>query len=172
MTTLTERQSDKTSDVLQAFTSIAQSGLILLIGDLPHRYQEAVLSAMDPMTRLVVNLHPDSCESDTNSQATADLRVAVHCQVPEEFLDDVSKHLLNLVVTDAQFSARLAEQIARMLVEGGCWIILNTTERPKNLVDGFHQVTIGSCLLLVKKPKLQSNVRRGGRRAKLAGEVR
>ncbi len=167
-----EHSSDDTSNVLEAFASIARSGLILLIGDLPHSYKDTILKSMDPMTRLVVNLHPDSCEDDTDAQTLSDLRVAVHCQIPEEFLADVSQHLLNLVVTDAQFSQRLAEQITSMLVEGGCWVILNATERHAASTEDFHRVTIGTCLLLVKKTKLQSNVRRGGRRGKLAGQVR
>ncbi len=156
--------------VLQAFAANARDGLILLIGDLAHRHRKVVISAMDPMTRLVVNIHPDSDEANTDSESESDLRVAIHCQVPEEFLEDVSQHLVNLVVTDSDFSDRLARQIGAMLIDGGCWIILNSPASCNHVIEGFYRVNIGDCLLLVKKSKTLSGVRRGGRRARLSGD--
>ena len=143
----------------------------MLIGATARKYQHAVLSAMEPMTRLVVNCDPQADDTSCSASEPADLRVAVHCQNPEEFLDDVSQHLLNLVVTDDGYSERLASQITSMLVEGGCWVILNASDDGRFTSGLFHPVNFGTGLLLVKKSEQQSNVRRGGRRARLSKEA-
>jgi len=156
--------------VLKAFAAMVRGGLILLIGDTARHFQSAILSAMDPMTRLVVNLQPDVESAATVQQDVTDLRVAVHCQDPESFLDDVSQHLLNLVVTDEGVSERLTEQITSMLIDGGCWIVLGCAETAASLPDAYYPVNLGSCLLLVKRSKPQLSVRRGGRRARIASE--
>ena len=165
------RSDSGTSNALKAFAAIVRSGLILLIGATARKYQHAVLSAMEPMTRLVINCDSQADDMPCSVSEPADLRVAVHCQNPEEFLDDVSQHLLNLVVTDDDYSERLASQITSMLVEGGCWVILNASDDGRYSSESFHPVNFGGGLLLVKKSEQQSSVRRGGRRARLSIET-
>lgn len=159
--------------IVPAFASMVRSGLILLIGNRAYRCRNAVISAMEPLTRLIVNLHPDSGESESEDASAHDLRVAVHRQNPEDFLKDVSHHSLNLVVTGNEFSELLAQRITSMLLDGACWLILDVSdcaEIPKQVnADAFHSVSLGSGLLLVKKNKVQSAVRKGGRRTRLAG---
>lgn len=164
----------KIGDTVTAFTSMVRSGLILLIGDRANHYQNDVIHAMEPMTRLIINLHPDSNESGSQEYSEDDLRVAVHYQQPEDFLNDVSHHFLNLVVTDCDFSQPLAQRITSMLLEGACWLVLDASDfadiSKRTVLEQFHTINFGSCLLLVKKSKDQAAVRKGGRRARLAGE--
>ncbi len=159
-----------TGEVLQAFAAIVRNGLILLIGDIASQYQKEVISGMDYSTRLLVNLHHGSARAISIDQNTSDLRVAIHQQKPEEFLTDIRHHLMNMVVTDEDFSSQLAEQIESMLVEGGCWIILNAGALPDSLTNAFYGINTGTCHILVKRNVQQANVRRGGRRSRLAGE--
>ena len=175
VTNTVEQHNSGVGEVVSAFVSMVRNGLILLIGDRAHHYKNDVVSVMDPMTRLVVNLYPDTTESKFQDHAEHDLRVAVHRQNPEEFLNDVRHHFLNLVVTDCDFSERLAQRITSMLLEGACWLILNTSDfadvSERTARESFHVANLGSCLLLVKKTEAQSAVRKGGRRARLAGGV-
>ncbi|MYI88747.1 MAG: hypothetical protein F4082_00310, partial [Gammaproteobacteria bacterium] len=127
--------TNDTVEVLQAISATVQSGLILLIGESAEEYHKEVLSAMELTTRLVVNLHPEGNREDSVEHSESDLRVAVHRQIPEEFLSDVSHHFLNLVVTGSDFSERLSEQIHSMLVGGGCWIILDAKIVPESNIE-------------------------------------
>ena len=175
MTNSFEQLNNGVGEIVTAFVSMVRSGLILLIGDHAHHHKNEVVTAMDPMTRLIVNLYPDTTESNVKDHSEHDLRVAVHQQNPEEFLDDVRHHFLNLVVTDCDFSRLLAQRITSMLLEGACWIVLNAKDfadiSDRTTRESFHVVNLGSCLLLVKKTEAQSAVRKGGRRARLAGGI-
>ncbi len=161
----------ETGEVIEAFAAMVRNGLIMLIGDSAWHYQKEALSGMDLTTRLVINLHPDSSHEDAEAPVSSDLRVAVHHQDPQEFLSDVRHHLMNMVVTDSAAAEPLAEQIQSMLVEGGCWVILDSCGAPESIADAFHSLRVGTCLLLVKKSAQLSKVRRGGRRARLTGET-
>ena len=175
---MTENESQRaarTGEIMKAFAAIVTNGLILLIGSAAKAYRDEIVSTMDPMTRLVINLRPQSADLTDPSDEETDLRVAVHRQVPEEFLSDVRQHVLNLVVCDADFSKQMAKQVTEMLAPGGCWIILNTSSaadlNDQKLLSAYQCLNLGPCLLLVKKAATQSAVRRGGRRARLAGQA-
>ncbi len=155
-----------------AFASIASNGLILSIGESTLKFCESILRGMDAMTRLVINL-PDKCPpTDAENKLAMDLRVAVHRQTPEEFLKDISQHSLNLVILSGEeISPTVVEQLSMMVPAGGCILVPKTERLPadeqqKEFSD-FHQTDVGDCLLFVKKPFQQENVRRGGRRARL-----
>ena len=163
--------ANDTVDVLQAISATVQSGLILLIGESAEKYHKEVLAAMELTTRLVVNLHPESIREYSAEHNESDLRVAVHRQIPEEFLSDVSHHFLNLVVTGSDFSEQLSEQIQSMLVGGGCWVILDAKIVPESCIESYYKLNIGPCLILVKKNMQNAKVRRGGRKARLTGET-
>ena len=163
--------ANDTVEVLQAISATVQSGLILLVGESAEKYHKEVLAAMELTTRLVVNLHPEGVRENSAEHNESDLRVAVHRQIPEDFLSDVSHHFLNLVVTDSDFSEQLSEQIQSMLVGGGCWIILNAETIPESCIESYYMLEIGSCLILVKKNMQNSKVRRGGRKARLTRET-
>ncbi len=158
-----------TGEMLQAFAAMVRNGLILLIGDVASQYQKEVVAGMDLSTRLVINLLQNSTDAGVGESMSSDLRVVVHRQSPEDFLMDVSRHPMDMVVTDARFSVQLAEQIKSILVAGGYWIILNA-DRTSELVDNaFFRLNLGAGLLLVKKPVPLANVRRGGRRSRRVG---
>ena len=163
--------ANDTVEVLQAISATVQSGLILLIGESAEQYHKDVISAMELTTRLVVNLHPESIPENSIEHNESDLRVAVHRQIPEEFLSDVSHHFLNLVVTGNEFSKQLSEQIQSMLVGGGCWVILDANVVPESCIEDFYKLEFGSCLILVKKNTQHAKVRRGGRKARLTGDT-
>ncbi len=155
-----------------AFASIASNGLILSIGESTLNFCDSILRGMDAMTRLVVNL-PDECPpTEAENKLAMDLRVAVHRQTPEEFLKDISQHSLNLVILcNVEISTTVVEQLSMMLPAGGCVLVpkmgrILVEEQQKEFYD-FHQTDVGDCLLFVKKPFQQENVRRGGRRARL-----
>ena len=158
---------------LGAFSATPRNGLILLIGDVASRYQHEVLSGMSLSTRLIVNLAPDSKSTQPSGIAETDLRVAVHRQSPEAFLDDVHQHRFNLVVTDTDISDQLIGQIASMLLEGGFWVIVDESESGKVVSfsdQDFHrEIAIGCCQLLVKRVIKPSAQRRGGRRGRQRG---
>ena len=125
------------------------------------------------MTRLVVNLPDDSPQTDAEAELVMDLRVAVHRQTPVDFLKDISKHSLNLVILcSEEISPMLVDQLSMMLPAGGCVLVPKTekfqTDEQQEEFSDFHQVNVGDCLLFVNKPFQQENVRRGGRRARLA----
>ncbi len=163
--------ANDTVEVLQAISATVQSGLILLIGESAEKYHKEVLAAMELTTRLVINLHPESIRENSVEHNESDLRVAVHHQIPEEFLSDVSHHFLNLVVTGSDFSEQLSEQIQSMLVGGGCWIILDAETIPESCTESYYKLEFGTCLILVKKNMQNAKVRRGGRKARLTGET-
>ncbi len=155
-----------------AFASIAANGLILCIGESTLKFCDSILKGMDAMTRLVVNL-PDECSpTDAENKLAMDLRVAVHRQTPEEFLEDISQHSLNLIILcGAEISPTVVGQLSMMLPAGGCVLVPQrgispTGEQLKEFSD-FHQADVGDCLLFVKKPYQQEKIRRGGRRARL-----
>ncbi len=165
--------SQNIDDLLNAFAAMAHGGLILMIGESTLTYQQSVLSGMDAMTRLVINLPANVSAMDIEESLISDLRVAVHQQNPEEFLSDVSQHTLNLVVLGYKdISIHLMKQIYAMLVEGGSVILLRSSQSLNPEVDeelcAFHSADIGPCKLLVKKSQQTSKIRKGGRRARLA----
>ena len=165
--------SQNIDDLLKAFAAIAHGGLILMIGESTLAYQRSILSGMDAMTRLVINLPPNTSAMDIEESLDSDLRVAVHQQNPEEFLSDISHHTLNLVVLGyKEISVHLIRQIYTMLFEGGSVILLRSSQSLNAEIDeelcAFHSTDIGSCKLLVKKSQQASKIRKGGRRARLA----
>ena len=100
-----------------------------MIGESTLAYQRSILSGMDAMTRLVINLSPNASAMDIEESLVSDLRVAVHQQNPEEFLSDISHHTLNLVVLGyKEISIHLIRQIYAMLVEGGSVILLRSSQ--------------------------------------------
>ncbi|MCE2397398.1 hypothetical protein J4G02_23110, partial [Candidatus Poribacteria bacterium] len=156
-----------------AFASMACNGLILAVGESTLFFCSSILRGMDAMTRLVVNLPEDSPKSDAENELVMDLRVAVHRQTPVDFLKDISQHSLNLVILcNEEISPMLVDQLSKMLSAGGCVLVPKTenikTEEQQVEFSDFHQVDVGDCLLFVNKPFQQENVRRGGRRARLA----
>ena len=165
--------SQNIDDLLNAFAAMAHGGLILMIGESTLAYQRSVLSGMDAMTRLVINLPANASAMNIEESLISDLRVAVHQQNAEEFLSDVSNHTLNLVVLGYKdISIHLMRQIYAMLAEGGSVILLRPSQSLNLGVDeelcAFHSADIGSCKLLVKKSQQASKIRKGGRRARLA----
>ena len=165
--------SQNIDDLLKAFAAIAHGGLIMMIGESTLAYQRSILSGMDAMTRLVINLPPNVSAMDIEEPLVSDLRVAVHQQNPEEFLSDISQHTLNLVVLGyKEISIYLIRQIYAMLVEGGSVILLRSSQSLNTEIDEelcvFHSADMGSCKLLVKKSPKALKKRKGGRRARLA----
>ena len=162
----------KTQELLSAFASIARQGLILLTGESAFAYHAAVILGMDAMTRLIVNLHSDALQQPGEERLQADLRVAVHRQNPEEFLDDVSRHSLNLVVIGSDaLTPRLASQIQNMLSDGGCLIVLQSREQmDPSILEQLNDCQVADILsftLFVKATWRRPPVRRGGRRANI-----
>ena len=166
-------RSSEFDRVISAFASIPSSGLILTIGVRSLTCCQAILDSMDTLTRLVVNLPQDSAKSEIETKLESDLRVAIHRQHPEEFLDDVQQHLLNLVILCGEdYSPSIVDRIAAMMQAGACMLVLKSSET-QSIGNGaelaeFNQADIGDCILCVKKQYRPENVRRGGRRAKLA----
>ena len=164
--------SQNIDDLLKAFAAIAHGGLILMVGESTLAHQRSILSGMDAMTRLVISLPPNVSSMDIEESLDSDLRVAVHQQNPEEFLNDISQHTLNLVVLGyKEISIHLIRQIYAMLVEGGSVILLRPSQSLSPELDeeicAFHSADIGSCKLLVKKSQQAPKIRKGGRRARL-----
>lgn len=161
-----------TDQLMIAFASIASNGLILSIGESTLRFCDSILTGMDAMTRLVVNLPEECPPTDAENKLAMDLRVAVHRQAPEEFLKDISQHSLNLVILcSAEISPAVVDQLSMMLPAGGCvlvpWVEKSPADEQREEFSDFHQADVGECLLFVKKPFQQEKVRRGGRRARL-----
>ena len=160
--------------IMTAFESIANNGVILTVGESSLSFSDSILKGMDAMSRLVVNLPQNSPQTDFEAGLESDLRVAVHRQIPEEFLTDINHHSFNLVVLCVEeISPTVVDRISSMVIDGGCVIVPNRggiqmDEKQLEFAD-FHQVDLVSCMLFVKKPFQQERVRRGGRRAKLSG---
>ena len=161
--------SNQSSDMLRAFAAAIDPGLILIIGGKASHYCNTILKSMGVLSKLVVNLAPDTSRSEIDLIVESDIRAAVHRQRPIEFLSDVHRHNLNLVIIDEKkLSLKLAEHIEEMLVDGGCLIVLNAQKRLRSempiLARDFYSLEIGADLLLVKKAYQQPTTRRGGRR--------
>lgn len=160
--------------IMIAFASIANSGLILSIGESSLGCCASILKGMDAMSRMVVNLPPNSPENDLETELENDLRVAVHRQSAEEFLNDISHHSFDLVVLGLEeISPTIVGQLASMVMDGGVVIVPKyngmTDDGNPLLFAGFHHADLGACMLFVRKPFKQEGVRRGGRRARLSG---
>ncbi len=158
--------------LVRAFTSIVDPGLILLIGDRAASYSPAALEGLGALSKLVVNLKPESTIAEIETGIELDIRAAIHRQNSREFLADVSHHNLNLVVIAAdELQVGLAEQVEEMLVDGGCLIVLKTQLTKQEMspisAEKFFRLDLDSSELFVKKAFKPPNVRRGGRRSRL-----
>ena len=164
--------ADNTKDVLAAFASITRDGLILVIGESALTHCRSIVAGMHAMTRLVINLPQGAPATNEERELENDLRVAIHRQGTEEFLEDVKRHSLNLVVLgQADVSDAIVDRVSAMLYGGGSVVVLKRAgsagENYRNAFQAFHRADIGSCELFVKRDEAQSKVRRGGRRARL-----
>ena len=165
-------EHNQTSQIISAFSSIVNPGLILMIGEVAASHYRSALDGMGALSKLVVNLDLETPVTQAESEVALDIRAAVHRQNPQKFLKDVSHHSLNLVVVaDDILEPGLCEQIIKMLVEGGCLMVLSTThaEQSKITISSkfFYRLEFGSWTLFVKKAFQQPKVRRGGRRSRL-----
>ena len=164
-------KSENLINVLCAFVSLVQNGLILLIDKRSCEFSEEVVVSMAPMARLVVNLPTKTPPFEGESILKSDLRVAVHRQRPEKFLKDISQHKFDLVVCDQQASAEIIERVSVMILPGGCFLALPVKGVPSTALnrfgDDFYPLEIEGCRLFVKRGARLEKTRRGGRSGRI-----
>ena len=168
---MSETLHPSASDFLTTIVSSKRETLILAIGKLPLAFGESILRGMDPMTRCVINLEPDTVELPQEQILQSDLRVAFHRQNPLDFLNDIGSHRFGVIVIDEySLNDELANRSLEMLELGGFLIVLVHPDRQCSLelisTDECRSVLLGWCQLSVKIEKQEQRVRRGGRKAK------
>lgn|GEM_PF-5537592 len=85
-----------------------------------------ILDALDMTGRLVVQQEDDDNLELVRECFNTDLRISVHAQNTNQFLDDVAKHRFELVVLDVESSQSPATipRVASALSEGGVLLLL------------------------------------------------
>ena len=171
---MTNTVCTKTGDFISAMIAVKRKGLIIAIGEQLLHYQKEMVLAMDPHSRLIISLQPPSVETlPIEEMLKADLRVAVHRQEIQEFLDDIGHHRFKLIILgEERINDSLIAQCVEILELGGILLMLQgpPANDPPNL-DHYEQcwsASLDFCHLLVKSDRDKKPVRRGGRKARLA----
>ncbi len=152
-----------------------REGVILAIGEQPLNYQKEILSALDPLSRLIVSLKPSVARLPVETHLETDLRVAVHRQDIHEFLDDIKHHRFTLVMLgEESIDDSLITKCIDILEQGGMALVLRSLSESKPPYLGNCErcwcVSLNFCYLMVKSDQQKKPVRRGGRRARQASQ--
>lgn len=152
-----------------------REGIILAIGEQPLNYQKEILSALDPLSRLIVSLKPSMARLPVETNLESDLRIAVHRQNIHEFLDDIKHHRFTLVILgDESIDDSLITKCIDILEQGGMALVLRSKSASKSPDIGNYEqcrcVSLDFCYLIVKSDQQKKPVRRGGRKARQASQ--
>ena len=152
-----------------------REGVILAIGEQPLNYQKEILSALDPLSRLIVSLKPSMARLPVETHLETDLRVAVHRQDIHEFLNDIKHHRFTLVMLgEESIDDSLITKCIDILEQGGMALVLRSPPESKPLNLGNCEqcrcVSLDFCYLIVKSDQQKKPVRRGGRKARQASQ--
>ena len=163
----------RTGDFISAMVATKREGVVLAIGEQPLHYQKEIMSALDPLSRLIVSLNPSIAQLPVEANLESDLRVAVHRQEIQDFLDDIKQHRFKMIMLgEESISESLITKCINILEQGGMLLVLRSTQanNPPNLVscEQCWSVSLDFCYLIVKSDRQKKPVRRGGRKARQA----
>ena len=164
-----------TADFLAFQISSCESGIVLCCGESLFPYCQQMSKAMPMTTKLVINVQTEQAYEDCKPLPAHDIRVAVHQQDYESFLEDISKYFFNLIVIeDNPKLANMIQNLLDKLMPDGVIVTIGAEfESVKSAVPatGWHVVntlwTDKTVLIRAQSASAQPKVRRGGRRARM-----
>jgi len=157
--------SDEVGACVRVIASSRGSGVYLCSGGGSMDCAGWILDALDMTGRLVVQQDGENNLETIRECFNTDLRISVHAQNLNEFLDDVAKHRFELVVLDPTEgqSPSTIPRVASALSDGGILLLLGDSD--------YHQVLSGSDYLFSTVGRVGTMIarRRAGSRPRRAG---
>ena len=141
-----------------------------------------IIDGMDITSRLLLLAPEDATIEAARAHICNDIRVAVHAQAPLEFLREVSRNRVDMVVVDdATVDRELLDAAIALLNPGGVLCVLDACGGATPGLDEIQDRVLarGDCLctllatpapllMAVRTPEDSRPVRRGGRSARQA----
>ena len=163
---------DRVGALLRVLAALNANAVVLQIGAESLSYAPWVIDGMNITARLVLNIDNDVPLALLEPIFRDDIRIALHQQDPNQFLDDVARHRFNLIFVGADsIGDALLERCARLLSDDGLLLLDDTggaASKSQPLADCHYAYLHG--VSFVTKAALNSKAaRKGGRRARRAG---
>lgn len=173
---MTNTVCNRTGEFISAMVATKREGVVLAIGEQPLHYQKEIMSALDPLSRLIVSLNPSIAKLPVEKNLESDLRVAVHRQDIQEFLDDIKQHRFKMIMLgEESINDSLIAKCINILEQGGMMLVLRSlpASAPPNLVpcEQCWSVSLDFCDLIVKSDRQKKPVRRGGRKGRQGTQI-
>jgi hypothetical protein len=162
---------DRVGALLRVLAALNPHAVVLQIGVESLHYAPWVIDGMDITARLILNIDDNVPFAPLNPIFRDDIRIELHQQDPNQFLDDVARHRFNLIFVGAESIAdALLERCARLLSDDGLLLLDDTggaASKSQPLAD-CHYAYLHGVSIITKIAAHSKAARKGGRRARRA----
>ncbi len=162
----------RVGSLLRVLAALNPNAVVLQIGAESLQYAPWVIDGMDITARLILNIDDNVPLAPIEPIFKNDIRIALHRQNPNQFLDDVARHRFNLIFVGMDsITDTLLERCVRLLSDDGLLVLDGAggaTSKSQPLVD-CHYAHVHGVELITKVALHSKATRKGGRRARRAG---
>ena len=160
---------DRVGSLLRVLAALNPNAVMLQIGVESLRYAPWVIDGMDITARLILNIDDNVPFAPIEPIFKNDIRIVLHQQDPNQFLDDVARHRFNLIFVGADSIAdALLGRCLQLLSHDGMLLLDDPGGAACQSLAGCHCAHVHGVSLITKIAAHSKATRKGGRRARRA----